>query len=275
MLQNNIVRAASFDIGHCNFAQYVEDFNKDTMLAIEEKYKALPKHLQRRVKGPMNSKIEELILETTMCGTRVTTGVYDFTTSKGQGLDIPARRKLLEHLARFEYIWKSCDVFIIEQQYFNTSSFKGQKKSVRNSSAGANVDAIKVGEALFMWLLERYPETEILYFGSQNKTQILGAPWKMTKPERKKWSTAKAKSIYIARGDQDMIKLFELAAAVKGKRVNTPAKIQVFLDQFEFESDDAKELAYKIIKDKQKLDDIGDTCTQLQAAKFKFMVACF
>lgn len=274
---SKMIRLASFDMGSSNFSQYVEEFDPEIMYKLEARYKALPEHLRRKTKGPMNSKIEELLRETTLCGTRITTGVYDFTVEIGQGWDILSRQKFLNHMERFKKIWNTCDIFIIEQQYFNTG-FKGKKPKfggANQPNGGANIDAIKIGEATFMWLLQKYPDVPIMYFGSQYKTQIFGAPWKMTKPERKKWSTNKAKMIYTERKDEDMIKLFELAEAVKRKQINTKAKIQTFVDDYECDSLDAKELALKIIKDKQKLDDVGDSCTQAQAFKFKSMVGCF
>ena len=267
------IRIASFDIGHCNFAQYIEDFEADVIFGLEERYKSLPKRLQRRVKGPMNQEIEDLLTDTVMCGTRVSTGVYDFTTETGQGFDVPARLGLLKHLTRFEELWESCDIFVIEQQYFNATPFGGRKKC--SSAAGANVDAIKVAEGTFLWFLERYPFKTIEYFGSQFKTQIFGAPLKMSKPQRKKWATDKAEEIYRNRGDTDMINLFDLAEAVKRKRIKTEERVQSFKEDYPCEDEDTQELADKIIREKQKLDDVGDAKMQCQAYKFRKMVGCF
>lgn len=268
------IRVASFDMGYINFAQYVEDFDKEKMRELEFKYKALPSKLQRKVKGVMNPEVADLIEEMILLGSRVSTGVYDFTTESGQSLDVPVRRALLDHLNKYKWLWHTCDIFVIEQQYFNTFTPKGKKKSPSAGGAGANVDAIKIGEIVFTWFLEKYPDAIVMYFGSQHKTQILGAPWKMTKPERKKWSVEKAREMYTLRGDKDMITIFNLADHVKGKRLNTQQKIDKCLSEYECETEDAKELAIKIIN-KQKLDDVADTFTQLQAFKFKTMIACF
>jgi hypothetical protein len=270
-LKSSKIRIASFDIGHCNFAQYVEDVEVDKMLELEKKYKSLPKGLQRKVKGPMSEEIEALLLETCLSGSRVTTGVYNFTSESAQGLDIQARKGLLCHLQSFIDTWQTCDIFVIEQQYFNMGVGKNKQ-----SAGSANIDAIKVGEATFMWILERYPDKEIMYFGSQNKTQILGAPWKMSKPERKKWSAKKAEEMYTLRKDSDMIELFRIAEEVKRKRLSTDEKVQVFIQNYTLTEDkDVHALALKIVKERQKLDDISDAFTQLQAFKFKTMVGCF
>lgn len=266
-----MIRLASFDIGVRNFAQYVEEFDPNEIYTLEKRYKSLPKQQQRRVKGTMNSAIEELLVATAMCGTRVTTGVYDFTHEKGQGLDVLSRKQLLAHLTRFEKVWDTCDIFVIEQQFFNTTGFGGKKKA----GSGANVDAIKIAEATFMWLLDRYPFKTIIYFGSQFKTQIFGAPLKMTKTQRKNWATVKAEEFYRQRCDAEMGTLFDLAEGVKRKRITTEARVQSFKDEYPVESSDCVDLANKLIRDKQKLDDVADAFMQAQAFKFRAMVGCF
>lgn len=268
------IRLVSIDIGRCNFAQYIEDFCSDKIIDLERKYNELPKSQQRRVKGPMNAAIEKILLDTVMCGKRIQTGVYNFTDESSEnGWDIKARMNFLKHLVSFQDLWDTCDVFVIEQQFFNASSFGGKKK--RAASSGANVDAIKIAEATFMWFLERYPFKTITYFGSQFKTQIFGAPWKLTKPERKKWAMEKANDFYSLRKDKDMINLFELAEAVKRKQIKTEKRIKEFKNTYPCESEDSERLSTKIITEKQKLDDISDAFIQAQAFKFKTMVACF
>lgn len=291
--KNNFVRIASIDIGRCNFAQYVEDFSSTEIVKLEERYKKLPKKLKRRVRGKTNPEIEKLLEDTVLCGTRVQTGVYDFTGEKEKnseecdeydldeknvetGLTMQIRLNLLEHLNKYRYLWDTCDIFVIEQQFFNSPTFN-KKGTGRKAGSFANVNAIKMAEAVFVWFLDKYRTSKIItYFGSQFKTQILGAPWKMTKPERKKWAIEKSYEIYTKRGDEDMINIYNLSEAVKRKRINSEARIQKFKDEFPCETEDAQELADKIIREKQKLDDCyGDAFLQAQAFKFRTMVACF
>jgi hypothetical protein len=269
------IRSASFDIGRCNFAQYIEDFCSDDIIKIEKEYNKLPKSLQRKMKGPMNSEIEKLLLATVMCGSRVQTGVYNFTSDVQDegGWDITARMNFLKHLSDFQYIWDTCDVFVIEQQYFNTTSFGNKKKNA--NAAGANVDAIKIAEATFLWLLERYPFKTITYFGSQYKTQIFGAPWKLNKAQRKQWSVDQANHYYSLRQDIDMINLYELSEAVKRKQIKTEKRVLEFKNNYPCTTEDGDQLSTKIIREKQKLDDTSDAFMQLQAFKFKTMVGCF
>ena len=260
---------ASIDIGYRDFAQYIEEFSIKKVKELEAKYDRLPKKLKRNAKGPMNNKIKKILHECTLSGKRIQTGVYDFTLSKNQGLDNNTRLALLQHLDRFILLWDRCDGFIIEQQFYNIQT-KGRGKN----KAGVNMDAIKLGEACYMWFLYKYPNKHISYIGSQYKTQIFGAP-RMKKPERKKWVTSLAKEMYVDRDDKDMINIYDLKEYVKGKRVKTEKRIKEYHDLYPTESEDSKELAEKIISDKQKLDDVSDAFVTLQAYKYKTMIACF
>lgn len=282
-MSTRFIKLVSIDIGKINFAQRVEEFSADTILDLEKRYSALPKSKQRRVKGPMCTEIEEILTEVAISGKRIQTGVYSFLEDdreNGKWTD-QGRLNLLAHLKKYTYLWDECDIFVIEQQFFNTDSFpkrrKGKKNNLTSSSApsGANVDAIKIGEATYMWFLERYPHKTVTYFGSQFKTQIYGAPVGLSKPERKRWATAKSREFEILRQDQDMINIHELSEAVKFKRIKTPARIREFKNKYPCVTQDAEELSTKVIVEKQKLDDSSDTDLQAQAFKYRTMVACF
>lgn len=271
--QKGKIRIASFDIGKKNFAQYTEDTDVDTLLRLEKKYNALPKSLQRRVKGAMNSKILEMLDEVYLSGKRIQTGVYDLRDDQTSNkLDIPTRLNILQHLERYRSLWDTCDIFIIEQQFFKTWS----GRSKRSGGTEANVDAIKIAEGVLVWFLNEYPFKTVEYFGSQNKTQTLGAPWKMTKNQRKKWAEDKSREIYESRGDYGMVELFALADKIYRKRLNTEERVQSYLDTYPKDcSDDCQILAERLVRERQKLDDIGDACVQCQAFKYRSMVACF
>ena len=272
-IENRKIRIASFDIGKKNFAQYIEDVNVEKVLELEQQYSSLPKKLQRRTKGEMNGEIENILNELYLTGTRIQTGVYDLRDDKtSDTLDIQTRRNIISHLERFRELWDNCDIFIIEQQYFRT--WNGRSK--RSAGTEANVDAIKIGEGVLMWFLFNYPFKRIEYFGSQNKTQILGAPWKMKKEQRKRWAEQKAREIYEMREDRSMTELFLLSDRIKRKRLDTQERITLHLDTYPKDcSEDCRELAEKLVRERQKLDDIGDACVQCQAYKYREMVACF
>lgn len=258
---------ASIDIGYCDFAQYIEEFSINEMERLEVEYSRLSYKLQRKMSGIMSPEIKEILRQCTLSGKRLQTGVYNFTTTTNQGLDNETRKALLTHLDKFKELWDKCDEFIIEQQFYNIQ--RGGKKG-----SGVNMDAIKMGEDCYIWFLYKYPNKSVSYIGSQYKTRIFGAP-KMKKPERKKWVTQLAREMYIERGDEDMINIFDLKDDVRCKRIKTEKRIKEFIDKYPTNSSDASELAKNIIIEKQKLDDISDAAITLQAYKYKTRIAHF
>ena len=267
------VRLASFDIGKVNFAHYIEDIDVQKILSIEKEYNELPKKLQRKTKGELSPQMKKIIDDLYLSGTRCHTGVYDIRNDKSEFFDMKTRKNLICHLDLYRNLFNECNIFVVEQQYFKTWS--GRKKSTRGGTE-ANVDAIKIAEAVVTWILCEYPMKEVLYFGSQNKTQILGAPWSLTKAQRKRWASVECRRLYNLRGDKSLIDLFELDDRVFKKRLNSEEKIKSYLKTYNSSnSKDGKELAEKVVRKRQKLDDISDACLQAQAFKFKTMVACF
>lgn len=267
------IRIASFDIGKVNFAHYIEDVDTPTILKLEQEYKSLPKKLQRKTKGELTPQIRNIIEGLYLSGKRVHTGVYDIRSNKEDTFDIQTRKNLICHLDKHRSLFDNCNVFVVEQQYFKVWS-GGRKK--KGPGTEANVDAIKIAECLTTWLLCEYPLKEVLYFGSQNKTQILGAPWNLSKPQRKKWAIEEARRIYELRKDKTLVDLFNLEDRVFRKRLDNENKIKSYIDTYDKTNDiDGIELSIKIVRNRQKLDDISDACLQAQAFKFKTMVACF
>lgn len=104
-----------------------------------------------------------------------------------------------------------------------------------------NVTAIKVQEALNSWLLINISDANVILFPAAFKTQMLGAPDKLAKPQRKKWSIEKAKEIFTLRGDKETLQEYE---DIKTSR-------------------------------KQKLCDISDCVIECQAFKLKYFVGNF
>lgn len=266
------IRIASFDVGKKNFAQYIEDVDSKILLELEERYSKIPKKSKGKINGSLSNDIMEIVDKICLSGTRVQTGVYDLRNSTSDTLDLTTRKNLLNHLYKYQDIWNTCDIIVIEQQYFKTWS----GRSKRNRGTEANVDAIKIAESIFIWFLDNYPMKYITYFGSQNKTQILGAPWKMKKPQRKKWAEEKAREIYNSRNDVSMIELFQLSDRIFRKRLDSEQKIQSYIDTYPEQcSEDGRELAEKLVRYRQKLDDIGDAFLQAQAFKFKYFIVGF
>lgn len=225
----------SIDIGRRNFAQYFEKVNLNSLLGISQDYNNLPRDKKRKVKGPVSIEMRDIIDRVCNSGKVLDMGVYDLcvaTEKKGDPpLDIETRKNIIAHLERCRDKWSLCDIIIIEQQFF--SSFGGARTE-------GNIKAIKVGEIVLTWFLITYPEKQIEYFGSQYKTQILGAPDKLTKPQRKKWSIEKTKEILTNRNDEKYLNLL------------TSTK-----------------------KSGQKLDDVSDALCQCQAYKLRKLVCKF
>ena len=235
------LRLATFDIGRKNFAHYVEDVALDgptSILAVEETYARLPKDRRRRVKGPTSTEMAAVLRAVCRAGTTVHRGVTDLRADPAnKKLDLPTRANLFAYLATLKPLWATCDVVAIEQQYFSTFTPKGR----RGRKTEANIDAIKLAECCYSWFRIAFPALELLFYGAQFKTQILGAPPSLTYHQRKKWAVAKMEEILVQRGEAAV-----LAALHDLRRTR-----------------------------KQKLDDVADCVVMAQAFKFQRMVACW
>ena len=235
------VYIATFDIGTKNHAYYVERTIAEVFFRLEKAYLSLPKAVQGKVKLRDNKAVAKILNDLYLSGERVSMGVHDIRSirEKNAVLDNATRLNLFTHLDSLRSLWDKCTFIVIEQQYFSTFLSKGGKRNP-GASGGANVNAIKVAEATLNWFLMNYPGKEIVSFGSQYKTQMLGAPDKLTKPQRKKWSEQKAREIFEMRGDEEALLQMQT-----GKR------------------------------NKQKQDDVADCVTMMQAYKYRCILGNF
>lgn len=228
-----MIRFVSFDIGKVNFAQYVEEISINTITNNPE--------------------------EIPLLGTRIHTGVYDLREDKtSDKLDMATRKNIISHLESFVDTFGSNPVFIIEEQFSRTFS--------RGRKGQSNTQALKMGELVMGWVLTRYPDSYSEFIRANQKTKLLGAPKKLDKPQRKKWAEKKARELYTLRKDQVMIDIFNLQDTVYRKRVDTPARINKYLDRYPHSQ--LRDLAKKVVM-KQKLDDISDAFLQVQAFKIR------
>jgi hypothetical protein len=187
---------ASFDIGKCNFACYVEKFEEEELLAL----KNIPK-IQRynATDGSSTEQFAELMQNVYTNGSTVFYKNMDLTvgTNKSKYLDKKIYVNMINALDEHKEVFDKCSIIVIEQQM----SFK----------AAQNTMALKLGQHCYSYFLFRYGETkEIIEFPAYYKTQILGAPKvssnngklkAMSKPDRKKWAVEKAGDILLNRGD--------------------------------------------------------------------------
>jgi hypothetical protein len=240
---------ASFDIGVKNFAQYVEETDLEKLEILSKKYhEKIPSALKKRVKTILTPDISAILEEMFLIGERKEMGVYDLTRDVPSGMvgeessneggdqnyDMESRRNIFKHLEKYRVLWDICDMFMIEQQYFNMTTF-GPKGAKKTKGGDANVKAIKIAETVASWFLIMYPTKKVIFFGSQYKTQSLGAEDGLTKPQRKKWSVEKAVDILTKRQDE-----YALDFMKRSKKIS-----------------------------KQKQDDVCDTLIQCQAYKFR------
>ena len=242
------MRIASFDIGKKNLAFYVEDCFIEDLNALELKYNKIKKKDRRKKGGVLNMNVQKILTDMFTKATHVPGGygVFDIREYDDNILDIHVRANLQHLMEKYMWLWQTCDVICIEQQFFNPRA--------KSKGGGANMDAIKIGECLFSWFVDNFYTFKVIeYFGSQYKTQLLGAPhriqdangiWKpMTKKDRKEWSVAKAEEIFLLRRETEIATMF--CNAKKGNRK----------------------------RGTHKMDDIADCIMQCQAYKFKRIIA--
>jgi hypothetical protein len=109
-----------------------------------------------------------------------------------KALDSNVFLRLTNLLDKHKEYFDKCSTIIIEQQM----SF-GSK---------INTMAIKIAQHTYSYFLFRYGNSKkIVEFPSYNKTQLLGAPGGLEKPQRKKWAIEKANEIWTMRGDLDTV----------------------------------------------------------------------
>jgi hypothetical protein len=82
-------------------------------------------------------------------------------------------------------------------------SFDGVNVALIEEQMNRNIKALKISQACITYWKIKYPECETIEYKSYYKTQILDAPKKMTKPQRKKWSVEEATTILVLREDYE------------------------------------------------------------------------
>lgn len=215
--------AASFDIGKCNFAFYIEEFNEKDLSGL----KNIPKNARYNADGSATEDFSKLLQGVYLNGTKILFRNLDLTegTNKNKYLDQKIYMNMIKALDEYKEYLDKCSIIVIEQQM----SFK----------AAQNTMALKLGQHCFSYFLFRYGETkEIIEFPAYYKTQILGAPKvasggkkmkAMSKPERKKWAVEKAVDILMERNDMESVD--EISA--KRKR-DDMADVLIQLQSFKF-----------------------------------------
>ena len=181
---------ACFDIGKKNFAFNVDKVDISRLSNIEN----VPLNKRYMKNGTPTSEFYKMM--TDVCNSIKTVQIENLDLTEGcdkkQYLDPRTYINMYNTLDKYKEVWDKCSVFIIEQQM----SF-GRKN---------NTMAIKLGQHCYSYFLFNYGVfKEIMEFPSYHKTKVLGAPKKMSKPERKKWAIEKAMSLLSQRGDNEIV----------------------------------------------------------------------
>lgn len=226
--KTNTMWLASFDIGYRNFSFAVEEIDLDDLSGIQN----IPR-LQRYFKGGGCTPDFALILNKVYhCGRIILMDNVDLTTMGKEGERIMKGKKsktsidplifiyMNKCLDKYKDIWDKCTTFIIEQQM----SFGKQRNTI----------ALKLGQHAYSYFTFQYAQFKtIVEFPAYYKTQVLGAPKKMSKPDRKRWAVQKTIEILSERNDTKTLSM---------------------------------------IQSRKKADDMSDNCCQLQAFKYLVFV---
>jgi hypothetical protein len=115
-LLNNLivrVRILSIDIGLKNFAQYVEEIPENDILEIRRKIaNGVSKEECARIVSGYGVPIELSVHDLTVATAN--------TEEKTQSFSIDDRKSVIRHLDGNIELFKTCNVVVIEQQFFNS-----------------------------------------------------------------------------------------------------------------------------------------------------------
>jgi len=189
----------SIDIGKKNFAFYIEEIEKESLLSIQN----IPKENRYNLNGTPTLEFKNILKQVWKNGRTILFKNNDLTQNckKGAYLDAEVYYNMNDLLDQYSSYWDNCQTIIIEKQM----SF-GKKN---------NTMALKLAQHCFSYFAFRYGRfKQIIEFPAYYKTQILGAPkiekklknGKITykaidKPQRKKWSIIQTIEILNDRED--------------------------------------------------------------------------
>lgn len=171
------MRILSIDVGTRNCAFYIEDFNEVSL----EKIKKLKRG---------ESQLDQLY----KTGKRVYWKVVDFEKDLKAGIEVFV--PMIKFLDDNREQWDKCNGIIIEKQL------------------KINYNAQVVQHFIFSYFKNLYgPFKYISDISATRKTQVLGAPKKMDKKERKKWAVQEATRVFTLREDFEGLKILHTAKA--------------------------------------------------------------
>ena len=188
----------SIDIGKKNFAFYIEEIDKTSLMTLPNVHQTN----RYNTDGSVTEQFSILLKKLYNNGKIILFKNTDLTVGcRNVYLDSECLHNMTDLLDEYVSYWDKCDAIVIEKQM----SF-GKKY---------NTMALKLGQHCWSYFSLRYGRfKEIVEFPAYYKTQILGAErllsllksgkkrYKtMDKSSRKKWSVQKAQSILLERDD--------------------------------------------------------------------------
>ena len=208
-MENDTIWLASFDIGKCCFAFYIEEISLNEF----KKIKNIPKEKRYNIDGTCTSEFTKIIQNICKNGKRILLDNVDLTTNtdKTKYFNLNWCHNMINLLDKYIDYWDQVDYFIIEQQMsFNTM-------------------ALKLAQNCASYFLFKYGRfKKVIEFPAYYKTQVLGAPKVQKKlksgklkygsaDKPKKWSIQKA--VEILNDRKDIETLDELMTITKTKKI--------------------------------------------------------
>lgn len=196
---------ASFDIGKCNFAFCIEEFDKEALMNI----KSIKKSDRYNLNGTPTIEMKKVLDKVYSNGKIILFKNTDLTEGcvKGKSLDPETFYNMIDLLDEYKEYWDKCEVFVIEQQM----AFRGKH----------NPTAVRLGQHCYSYFCMMYGRFKTcVEFPAYHKTHVLGAlktkgvgnRWKnMDKPARKKWTVVKTQEILDKRNEGDILKVLKTA----------------------------------------------------------------
>lgn len=182
---------ASFDPGLKNLAFSIEELPDDFM----KKLKIPAKNNRLDIYGEVTKDYKTFLKDFFKISKTILFKKVDLNTKSENPkvLDRSVFLELTKVLDEHKDYWNKCSYVVIEQQM----SF----------GKNINVTALKISQHVYSYFIFYHGiYKEVFFFPAYNKTQLLGAPKKLSKPERKKWSVAISTEIWIERDDKDSLK---------------------------------------------------------------------
>jgi hypothetical protein len=180
---------ATVDPGKNNFAFSIEEIDENALVTLKKKLP--PKNQRVDIYGELIDVYKNALTELYKASKTILFKTVNISLNK-KTLDQNVFMELTRVLDEHRFYWDKCAFIIIEQQM----SF----------GKNINVMALKIAQHVYSYMIFQYHSFKsVYYFPAYNKTQLLGAPKKLTKPQRKKWAVEKATEVWTLRKDNEAL----------------------------------------------------------------------